>query len=420
MRRCPVCKSSDGKTILDLGNHPLADTFLPLGRRLEPEVLYPLIFVQCEDCFHFYSGFPTEPEVRYVANEYSYESANSKLSRRHFGEFASACMREINLPERDISVLDVGSNDGTLLERFRELGLDRLVGVDPSPNMARIAERKNIRTQVSFFSLNQAKKLCKANNDSKFEMVVSANVFNHAEDPHDFLEAVDATLAEDGIFAFEVPNVVDLVRFSAFETIYHEHVHYWSIESLQKVLEVHGFKIFSVEILDYMCGSIRVFASKSLGESAKVSEMIRNDRQTVVGNPRALERFSENVRMTKFKTMKFLATRKVEGRKIVGIGAATKGNTLLNYLGISNDIVDFVADTSTEKIGKMTPGSKIPIVSDEVLSQETENTVALILPWNLDAVLRSKFAKMNFEIVTPQVAFSDSTGLERPGIYGKA
>ena len=420
MRNCPVCESSQSRVVLDLGNHPLADTFLLISRRLEPELSFPLIFAQCQDCSHFFSGFPTDPQSRYVANEYSYESANSDVSIRHFNEFADSCLREVEQPPDSISILDIGSNDGTLLGAFRNRGAVRLIGVDPSPKMATLAAGKDLHTEVCFFSITNITQIIDANSGSKFDLIVSANVMNHADDPHDFLDAVEAALADDGLYVFEVPNVIDLVEFRAFETIYHEHVHYWSVEALQRVLKDHGFGIVRVDVLDYMCGSLRVFASKSRPESPSVSEMISKDRQAVLSNRAALDDFSRDVLMMKFQTLQFLYTEKIAGRRIVGIGAATKGNTLLNYFGLGEDVIEYITDNASEKIGKITPGSRISIVADDMLKEEPPGTLGMILPWNLAALLKEKFATSGMELFCPQITFGKEVGKERAGIYGEA
>lgn len=420
MRVCPVCESSQSHVVLDLGNHPLADTFLLITRRLEPELSFPLLLVQCENCLHFFSGFPTDPQSRYVANEYSYESANSDVSISHFNEFADSCLREVEQPPESISILDVGSNDGTLLCAFQNRGAVRLIGVDPSPNMATLAAEKDMHTEVCFFSLENVAEIVGANSGSKFDLIVSANVMNHADDPHDFIDAVEAALADDGLYVFEVPNVIDLVEFRAFETVYHEHVHYWSVEALQRVLKDHGFRIVRVDVLDYMCGSLRVFASKVRPENPSVSEMISKDRQAVLQNPAALDDFARDVLMMKFRTLQFLYAEKLTGRRIVGIGAATKGNTLLNYLGLGEDVVEYITDKAAEKIGKIAPGSRISIVSDDMLKGEPPGTLGMILPWNLAALLTEKFATSDIELFCPQITFGNEIGKERPGIYGKA
>lgn len=422
MRNCPLCDDNAIRVVLDLGIHPLADTFLPIARRGEPEFAFPLVLVQCESCFHFYSAYPTDPHSRYVANDYSYESANSDLSLRHFEDFAAACKSEIQKEPSDgnFAVLDIGSNDGTLLNAFRNLGAVRLLGVDPSPNMARLAVQKDLRTEVCFFSPENVAAIIDANEGRKFELIVSANVVNHADNPHLFLEAIEQTLADDGLFVFEVPNVVDLVEFRAFETVYHEHVHYWSVETLRRLLSEHGFRICRLDVLDYMCGSIRVFASRVRFESPDVGRVISSDRRTVLGNREALENFSKDVLMTKFKTLEFLYSSRALGKRVIAIGAATKGNTLLNYYGLGPDEIEYITDKAQEKIGKFTPGSRIPIVSDDTLRGEPPGTVALILPWNLDNILRDKFSSRDFKFVTPQKDFGNSIGRERAGIYGKA
>jgi len=390
-----------------------------MSARDQVEVSYPLALVKCDNCGHFFSGFPTDPDLRYVANEYSYESANSAVSIAHFAELAAACVQASGVSVENLDILDVGSNDGTLLGEFRDLGASNVVGVDPSPNMGTIAATKGISNLVSFFESEVADDLRKINRGQAFDVVVSANVVNHADDPHGFVKAVDKVIADDGIFVFEVPNVIDLIRFRGFEAIYHEHVHYWSLGALRKLLAIHGFSIFRFEFIDYMCGSIRVFASRSRAESPLVSEAILRDAAEEVAGPLALKSFAEDVVEMKYRTLAFLSQEKLNGTKIIGIGAATKGNTLLNYFGLDSDLVDFITDTAESKIGKVTPGSKIEIVHDDELLSGDAETLAIILPWNLDRPLREKFKGAKIRFLTPQVDFLSPRGKNRKGIYGE-
>jgi hypothetical protein len=286
--------------------------------------------------------------------------------------------------------------------------------------MAKIALLKQISTHTAFFNRHEATQLKSMNASNHYSLVVSANVVNHADDAHEFIATVTDVLAPDGIFVFEVPNVVDLIRFRAFETIYHEHVHYWSLESLRMLLQAHGMKIFAAEVLDYMCGSLRVFASQEREEFTQLESRISADQAEVTHNASELARFADDVSRMKFESLSFLSGEKLRGQRIVGIGAATKGNTLLNYFGLTSDFVDFVTDTSAEKIGKLMPGSRIPIVTDERLESNPSNTTAIVLPWNLDALLRRKFAGSDLELFTPQKVFGPATTQTRRGIYGES
>lgn len=421
IRSCPLCGEGNHTPleVLNLGSHPLADTFIPTARRFEPEEVTPLLLVTCQTCGHFFSGVPTSPFMRYAANEYSYETANSRVSLNHFLEFARSTLGASNKDLEDVTVLDVGSNDGTLLESFRSLGVKQVVGVDPSPNMAELSNKKSIPTCVAFFDEACTTELRELNGGKPFSVIVSANVLNHADDSHGFMEAISQVLEADGLFVFEVPNVVDLVSLSAFETIYHEHVHYWSLKTLRLLLEMHGFTIKAFEALDYMCGSLRVYASRMFPESPAVRDHILSDKTSQLLGPENLESFARDVVEIKLRTLEMVAREKLFGTRIVGIGAATKGNTLLNYLGVDGGLIDFVTDTSASKIGKLTPGSRIPIVSDDDLSKDLVSTLALILPWNLDYPLREKFAGTELKLVTPQVEFGPTQYSDRKALYGE-
>jgi len=419
LRNCPLCGSPDPQLILSLGNQPLADTFLPADRASEPEVTYPLSLVKCLFCSHFFTSAQTSPHLRYVANEYSYESANSKISVSHFSELARECILVFGEPPESLSVLDVGSNDGTLLTEFQNLGVRRVLGIDPSPNMSKLAERRGIPTVEGFFDQESLEELRQRNSEEGFSLVVSANVFNHAEDPKAFLSAVSMVLAAGGIFVFEVPNIADLLDLRAFETIYHEHVHYWSIAAISRILEKHGFSILKVEQIDYMCGSLRVFASRAREEGIGVRRAILQDASDARYSEEGLKTFAEDIVRMKLLTIRFVADEKLKGSQIVGVGAATKGNTLLNYFGWGPDTLDFVTDTATAKVGKLTPGSKILIKDDDALKTLQSNALVIILAWNLDLPLRKKFADLPVRLFTPQKEFGPKTKSERAELYGK-
>lgn len=231
--------------------------------------------------------------------------------------------------------------------------------------------------------------------------MLSSNVVNHADDLVALLNTARMVLSDNGIFVFEVPYLLDLVQGTAFDTIYHEHVHYYGVKPLAECLHKQGFSIYKVERLDYMCGSIRVFARLGGDIDFSVKKLIHDEDEYGLYKKATFELFMERVRKVKFTVNLHLSEIRLNGGKIIGIGAATKGNTFLNYCGLDSDVVSYITDSSPLKIGKLTPGSHIPIISDNDIGHDV--THALILPWNIASYLQEKLAHLGLKFYVPQV-----------------
>jgi SAM-dependent methyltransferase len=300
-------------------------------------------------------------------------------------------------------VADIGSNDGTLLGHVRDLGEPNVLGIEPSANIAAIARAKGIRTINDFFAAGVVDEVRKT---APVGLLLSANVVNHADDIASLLTTARAVMHPEGHFVFEVPYLLDLVRGTAFDTIYHEHVHYYGVKPLAAALLRHGFAIFRIDTLDYMCGSLRVYTRIGREHAPVVAQMIAKEEAFGLYSSAAYARFMERVRRTKHTTNAYLAEVRAAGGKIIGIGAATKGNTFLNYCRLDADTIAYVTDTSRLKIGKLTPGSHIPIVADDDIDPQA--THALILPWNIAPMLQKKLAHLGLKFYVPQVQSSDN------------
>jgi len=398
IKNCRLCDSVRISKVIDLGFHPLADTFLTESMLHEPEVWYPLQLGLCHSCGHVFTLFSVSAEDRYQKNEYSYDSSNSKVSIEHFKEFAEAIIREVKLPY-DSLIVDIGSNVGTLLSHFKSFGYQNVLGVEPSKNISKIAVESGIPTVNEFFELKAATEI------SRFglvQLLLSSNVVNHADDLIGLLSTARKVLSDSGIFVFEVPYLFDLIKGTAFDTIYHEHVHYYGLKPLAECLHKQGFSIYKVERLDYMCGSIRVYARSGGDTDNSVIDMIRDEEIFGLYNTSTYELFMKRVRSVKFTVNTHLSAICKDGGKIIGIGAATKGNTFLNYCRLDSDIISYVTDVSPLKIGKFTPGAHIPIISD--LDIENDITHALILPWNIANYLQEKLSPLGLRFYVPQIS----------------
>lgn len=396
--KCRLCQSEHIDKVVDLGYHPLADTFLP------PEILfaagevsYPLQLGLCRDCGHVFTLFAVSPEDRYQKTDYSYDSSNSEVSVEHFREFAQAVLAE-KAPGPTGLVVDIGSNVGTLLAHFQSFGHRNVIGVEPSGNISALAVKAGVPTINDFFCDRVVAPLGEA---GPVQVLLSANVLNHADDLAALLRTAKSVLADDGIFVFEVPYLLDLVQGTAFDTIYHEHVHYHAIQPLSVALGRQGFSVFKVERTDYMCGSIRVYTRVGGAHSAAVNAMIEAERAFGLFERGTWDAFMARVCKVKTTVLSHLAEIRAQGGKIIGIGAATKGNTFLNYCRLDVDTIAYVSDASPLKIGKLTPGSHIPIVGDNDIDPAA--THALILPWNIAPMLQTKLAHLGLTFYVPQV-----------------
>jgi hypothetical protein len=278
------------------------------------------------------------------------------------------------------------------------MGHANIQGVEPARNIADIAVANGIPTLNDFFGAGVVKALRDAGG---VEVLLSSNVVNHADDLRGLLKTATEVLHDDGVFVFEVPYLLDLVKGTAFDTIYHEHVHYYGIKPLAACLAGAGFSIFKVDCIDYMCGSIRVYTRRGGSHGPVVARMVQAEEAFGLYSLETYARFMERVRRVKLTVTEHLAQIRAAGGKIIGIGAATKGNTFLNYCRLDADTISYIADASPLKIGKLTPGSHIPIIADGAI--DSTATHALILPWNIAPMLQSKLAHLGLKFYVPQV-----------------
>lgn len=380
---------------IDLGMHPCADTFVK--SKLESKKLkkYPLIVGYCE-CHHFSAIKKITPNERYSKYDYSYTSGNSPVSIKHFNNIANTIIKKFRLIKNK-SILEIGSNDGTFLKNFLNKGWNKILGVDPSKFMCNLANKKKITTHRGYFNLSTSQKLRKK--IGPFNICYAANVFNHVDNIQDFLEAASNILKKRGNIIFEVPDLDSLLNSCGFDTIYHEHRQYFSKNSIIKCFEKSDFKLKKIENIDYMSGSLRIFAEKkSYLSNIKEKQLSRSEK---ISNLNKVKIFKKKIIFIKKEINRFVKKYNLANKIVVGLGAATKGNTLLNFCNFDDKKIRYILESSPHKIGKFTPGSSIPIIDENKISGFD---AAIILPWNITQHLYKKFLqKKNIPYISVSV-----------------
>jgi len=395
--KCHLCKSDNLVKILDLGFHPLADFFPKKAQISQMERRYPLSVLLCRECGHAMNSYVVSGEERYQENDYSFNSNHSKISIEHFANFASDVAKVTNMKKGDL-VVDIGSNVGTLLSSFKDLGAE-VLGVDPASNIAAIAEENGIPTINDFFNANVSSQILRK---GKAKIVTSVNCFNHVENPDDFMRNVVSILSQDSVFVIESPHFLQILKRKQFDTVYHEHISYFSVKSLTAYVKDFGLTILHAEENDYIGGVIRIFIGYGK-EDGSVQQIIAKEEQAELFEEKTWKTYARAILECKLNLLKEVVDARSRGGKIVVIGAAAKGNTLLNYCGIDNSLIDFATDASDLKIGKYLPGSHIPIKSDDDIGSDI--THAIILAWNLSDFLKEKISSKHQGImyITPHV-----------------
>ena len=400
LRRCRICKNKKLEKIFDLGEMPLANAFLDKNQIGQKEVSYPLRVVWCESCGLLQIDEIVPSEILF--KNYIYVSGTSETLRKHFKGLATEVKINFKLSNESLTV-DIGSNDGTLLKEFKKVD-SKVIGVEPAINIAKIAEENSVKTINDFFSEDVAKKIVREN--GKVEAITATNVVAHTNDLDDLLKGVSYLLKDDRVFVIEVPYLVDLLENVEFDTIYHEHLSYFDVRPLKKFFEEHDFKIVNIKRVMIHGGTIRIFVSKKKSRyniNENVNQLISLEIKKGLNEVTVYRKFTERVEKLKEDLVSLLQKLKSENKKVIGYGAAAKGNTLLNYYHIGPELIEFIADLNPMKQNKFTPGTNIPVYSPEQIF-EAKPDYMLILAWNFaDEIMKqqSKFKEMGGKFIIP-------------------
>ena len=382
---CRSCRAPLGRTFLDLGTQPLANSFLTREEvEAGNERRYPLHARICSECLLVQVEQVVGPEE--IFGDYAYFSSYSESWLEHAARFAETAQQRLGLDPGSL-VLEVASNDGYLLKNFVAADIP-VLGIEPAENVAEVAVAAGIPTRTAFFGLELAHEL-----GPVADLVVANNVLAHVPDLDAFVKGLATVLKSGGVVSIEVPHLLRMIEGNEFDTIYHEHLSYFSLLSASDVLARRGLRVFDVEELPTHGGSLRIWATREddLAKSKAVQAMLASERAAGLESPAGYESFAPRVERLVADLQRFLAGTRAEGGRIAAYGAAAKGNTLLNAAGVTRQEVGYVADRSPHKQGRFLPGSHLPILDPEHIRRDRPDYL-LLLPWNLREEITAQLA----------------------------
>ncbi|MEK6928704.1 MAG: class I SAM-dependent methyltransferase [Nanoarchaeota archaeon] len=377
---CRFCNNELKNVFLDLGNSPPANSFLKKDELEEPEAYYPLKAYFCDKCFLVQvKEYKKSNEI--FSDKYAYFSSYSKYWLEHSKKYAENASKRFGI-DKSKKVIEIASNDGYLLQYFKKNEVP-VLGIEPSANTAKIAREKGIESIIEFFGSELADNLVK--NNIMADLLIGNNVLAHVPDINDFVTGLEKILKKNGVITMEFPHLMNLIEKNQFDTIYHEHFSYFSFYTAKSIFEARDLEIFDAEELETHGGSLRIYAKHAKDKTKKimpsVDALLQKESDAGMYDARYYKNFKRKAEKIKYDLLDFLIDLKRKGEKIMGYGAAAKGNTLLNYCSIKKDLIPCVIDVIPFKQGKYLPGSHIPIMAEENLKKIKPNYI-LILPWN--------------------------------------
>ncbi len=380
---CRLCDSERLVSVLDLGAAPGCETFLAAADLDLPELTFPLHLRLCEDCLLLQIPAPITPEDTFT--EYAYFASYSDSWVRHAKDFVDEAIRRLGLGPHS-RVVEVGSNDGYLLRHVVAAGVP-CVGIEPSANVGAAARERSVPTVTAFLDEEIAAKV--RNEHGRADLVVANNVYAHIPDLRGFTRSLRMLMDDDGWLSIEVHHALNLVRLGQFDTIYHEHFQYYTLFSAICVLATVGLAVVDVEVLPTHGGSIRIWARSAdiAGRpTGRVEQVMRAEEAAGLHQVDGYLRLRPRTEAIRHELLRFLLQCRAESKRVVGYGAPSKGNTLLNYCGIRTDLLEYTVDRNPYKHGRFTPGTRIPIYEVERIADDRPDVV-LALPWNLETEL---------------------------------
>lgn len=388
---CQVCGGGYLEPVLFLGHVPPVNAMVTVGERPAEQTSYPLELVRCVECGLVQIGCVVDPSILFP-HSYPYLSGTTRILRDNFANLYREVDDLLELAATDL-IVDIGSNDGTLLANFH--GKHRVLGIEPS-QAGDVARGRGITTHTGYFCHDLGKTLRAEHGPAR--VVTACNVFAHIDNVHDVVDGILAMLAPDGVFVSENHYLGGLLKTLQYDTIYHEHLRYYALGSLETLFRAHGLEVFHVTPIPTHGGSIRVFAARQGTHPVRqsVQDMRAQEREAGIDNGSALRDFAARTHASKLELMALLAGLKRDGARIYGVGAPSRASTLVTYTGLDESIVACVLEVDgSNKLNKYMPGTRIPVLSETMLFKD-QPEYALLLSWHIADEIMGNLRKKGF------------------------
>jgi len=397
---CRLCGATTLERVLKLTPTPPANAFISKSDLKVPQPCFPLDIYFCNTCAHVQLLDVVDAHVLF--ENYVYVSGTSPVFVKHFKDYAHSLINGFNIPKKSL-VLDIGSNDGTLLKAFKNLN-QNVLGVDPAKDIAAAATKNGIPTIADFFTAQLAKQI--VNQHGPAILITANNVFAHADDLQGILEAVKIALNEQGLFVFEVSYVLDVYEKTLFDTIYHEHLAYHSVKPLKQFFAANGFQFIKAVRVPSHGGSLRGVVAKIQSDhkpDGSVEKLIAQEEKSGIDKAATWHCFNDQINQVKSDLMALLKNAKQQGKSIAAFGAPAKATTLMYHFGLGPDFIDFIIDDSPLKQGLYSPGMHIPVLSSSAIYDKKPDII-VILAWNFaDAIMakHQEFLNTGGQFIVP-------------------
>ena len=388
--RCQISNSKNLESLIFLGYLPPVNTLRKIGTTLEEEISFPAELLYCRKSKLAQLGCVVDKEILFPYT-YPYTSSTTKILRENFADLYKNTKKIININKKDL-VIDIGSNDGNLLSNFKDK--HRVLGVTPE-KIGKLAIKKGIPTIIDYFNDKTVKKILKKNGKAK--IITATNVFAHIDNINNIVKNILKTLDADGIFISESHYLLPLIKTVQYDTIYHEHLRYYSVQSLNYLFKKHNLEIINTKEIPTHGGSIRIFAARKGKYKVSNNVKLQLQKENKNLNKKSFVQFKQNVVNSKIKLFNIINKLKTGNKSIFGVGAPSRASTLINYLGLDQDIIDCVLEIDgSYKIGNYIPGTKIPILNENILKQKKPNYL-LLFSWHIKDELKKNLRKKGFK-----------------------
>ena len=388
--RCQISNSNKLSSLIFLGYLPPVNTLRKIGSTAEEEISFPAELLYCNKSKLAQLGCIVDKEILFPYS-YPYTSSTTKILRENFADLYKEIKKIINLNKNDL-IIDIGSNDGNLLSNFKNN--HRVLGVTPE-KIGKIAIKKGIPTIINYFNQKTSSKIIKKYGKAK--VITATNVFAHIDNINSIVKSILKTLKTDGVFISESHYLLPLIQTVQYDTIYHEHLRYYSLESLNFLLKKHNLEIINTKEIPTHGGSIRVYAARKgiYKISNNVKKQFKKEKKYL--NKKSFENFKKNVVLSKINLFNIIKKIKDKNETIFGVGAPSRASTLINYLGLDQDIVDCVLEINgSYKIGNYIPGTKIPILNENILSKKKPDYL-ILFSWHIKNELKKNLKRKGFK-----------------------